>query len=84
MTGPDYIVEIDGVATPQGGREQVSATRGRGRPWLAVMWRCCSVYNRVYRNQTATAYEGACPRCGRTVRVAIGLGGTDARFFEAH
>ena len=67
---------------------QRHASRSRppsaGRPWLAVRWRCCLTYSRIYRNRDATAYEGRCPRCGRHLRVAISLDGTDARFFEAY
>ncbi|MFA9479129.1 hypothetical protein ACERK3_12625 [Phycisphaerales bacterium AB-hyl4] len=55
----------------------------RGRPWLAVMFKCCQAYSRVYRNREATAYEGRCPKCHRPLRVAIGPGGTSTRFFEA-
>ncbi|MBI1335522.1 MAG: hypothetical protein GC164_01015 [Phycisphaera sp.] len=54
-----------------------------GRPWLAIHWKCCSVYSRVYRNASGDAYEGKCPRCGRAVKVRVGSGGTDSRFFTA-
>lgn len=82
MSGPDYIVDIAGLKrgepTPRPSAGNV------GRPWLAVKWRCCSVYSRVYRNLQATAYEGACPACGKPLRVKIGTGGTTSRFFEAY
>jgi hypothetical protein len=55
----------------------------RDRPWLAVRWRCCEVYSRVYRNAQGTHYDGRCPRCARPVRAVVGEGGTDQRFFEA-
>jgi hypothetical protein len=83
MTEPDYILEL-------GGREvndtsaSASAHSLRGRPWLAVQWKCCGVYSRVYRNREGTAYDGRCPRCGRPVHVNVGPGGTTARFFEAY
>lgn len=83
MTEPDYILEL-------GGREvndtspSASANSLRGRPWLAVQWKCCGVYSRVYRNRAGTAYDGRCPRCGRPVHVSVGPGGTTARFFEAY
>lgn len=60
-----------------------SATPDRPRPWLAVYWRCCHVYNRVYRNADATAYAGACPSCGKRVRARIGPNGMNGRFFTA-
>lgn len=61
-----------------------SDARLRGRPWLAIRWRCCEVYSRVYRNAAGTAYEARCPRCGRDITVAVDpRSGTRARFFEA-
>lgn len=54
----------------------------RGRPWLAVHWKCCSTYSRIYRNRKGDAYEGRCPRCASPVRARIGTNGTSARFFE--
>ncbi len=81
MPGPDYIVDIDGVTTPQ-----ASAPTGeglQGRPWVAVEWKCCNVYSRVYRNREGTAYEGRCPKCMRHAKARVGPGGTNARFFTA-
>ncbi|MCE9588954.1 MAG: hypothetical protein K8S99_00335 [Planctomycetes bacterium] len=78
MTGPDFIVDIDGLRKPEPAPAVPNA-----RPWLAVHWRCCHVYNRIYRNRDGSAYEGRCPSCGRPVRATIGAGGTDKRFFEA-
>lgn len=82
MGSPDYIVDIDGLrrngAGDGGGRNTL-----KGRPWLAISWKCCSVYSRIYRNKSATAYEGRCPTCARALKVPIGEGGTSNRFFEA-
>jgi hypothetical protein len=80
MSGPDYILDIQGLQPPPA--PDVGKTL-RGRPWLAVKWRCCSTYSRVYRNADGSAYEGRCPRCGRVVHARVGAGGTDNRFFEA-
>ena len=61
--------------------KQVTPESG-ANPFLGVRFACCSVYTRVYRNKSKTAYEGRCPRCGAPVRVGIGSGGSSSRFFE--
>ena len=81
MAGPDYIVDIDGIKPPA--PPQNKSTRLQGRPWLAVQWKCCSVYSRIYRNKAGTMYEGKCPKCGKPVSAKVGAGGTSKRFFEA-
>jgi hypothetical protein len=81
MGSPDYIVDIQGLGAPA--RDATSSASLKGRPWLAISWKCCSVYSRVYRNKQATAYEGRCPKCSRQLKVPIGEGGTSNRFFEA-
>ncbi len=80
----DYILELGGkTITPDTTAEVTVDGSLRGRPWLAVHWKCCSVYSRIYRNAEGTAYTGRCPRCMRPVRATVGAGGTRARFFEA-
>jgi hypothetical protein len=53
------------------------------RRYVGVHFVCCDIYNRVYINRDETAYEGKCPRCAKPVRLRIGPGDTDARFFTA-
>jgi hypothetical protein len=53
------------------------------RNFVGVQFACCDVYTRVYINRDQSAYEGNCPKCAKRVRLLIGPGGTDSRFFTA-
>lgn len=53
------------------------------RPFLGVMFECCRVYARIYRNKEGTSYVGHCPRCMRRLTIPIGPGGSANRFFTA-
>jgi len=52
------------------------------RPFLGVRFHCCDVYARIYADEAFTAYSGHCPKCAKPVRVRIGPGGSDSRFFD--
>lgn len=54
------------------------------KKFLGIMFNCCNVYSRIYINKEGTAYTGRCPRCGKTIKVPIGEGGTDVRFLDAY
>jgi hypothetical protein len=53
-----------------------------GRPYIGIMFECCRVYDRIYRNRDGTAYEGQCPRCYRRFKVKIASWGISQRFFR--
>lgn len=53
------------------------------KKYLGIMFECCNVYARIYKNKEGTAYVGRCPKCMRSVNVKIGDGGTNTRFFRA-
>jgi hypothetical protein len=72
----DYKLDISGLK-PQGS----DATRSSSRPYVSVLFRCCNVYQRIYRSADGTKYEGRCPKCARSVRFLVGEGGTSERFF---
>jgi len=83
MSGPDYILDLSGDGTDAPARPPLRQPPRERRPWIAIRWKCCSTYGRIYRNKQATAYKGNCPKCGRMVNVKVGPGGTNSRFFEA-
>jgi hypothetical protein len=66
-----------------GGAPRAAGGTSCGRRFVGVHFICCDVYTRVYINRDDTAYEGNCPKCAKRVRLRIGPGGTDARFFKA-
>jgi hypothetical protein len=77
MPGEQLDLSSEGTAA------RIPAKQLDGRRFVGVQFVCCDVYTRVYINRDATAYEGNCPRCGKKVRLVVGPGGTDARFFTA-
>jgi hypothetical protein len=66
-----------------GGDSRHLSSAQSGKAFVGVRFACCDVYNRVYVDREGTAYQGACPRCGRRVLLRIGPHGTDSRFFTA-
>jgi hypothetical protein len=72
----DYKLDISSL---HGGSRD--AMRNSGRPFVSVLFRCCNVYQRIYRSADGTKYEGRCPKCARSIRFLVGEGGTSERFF---
>ena len=75
--GPDYHVDIDGMAADDDGGSTQS------RPWIGVRFDCCGVYQRIYRSPDGSVYRGRCPKCTRLVTAKVGPDGINCRFFTA-
>ena len=50
--------------------------------FLGVIFQCCNVYGRLYKNKEGTYYVGKCPKCLKPAKVKIGENGTNERFFK--
>ena len=83
MDPRDYILDIQGVAAPRPQPPAPTDATTQGKPWIAIHWKCCHTYSRLYRNAAGTAYVGQCPKCGSPAQATIGEGGTNQRFFKA-
>jgi len=53
------------------------------RPHIGVLFECCGVYVRVYRNADEARYVARCPRCLATAVVRVAPGGSSHRIFVA-
>ena len=73
----DYKIDISSLQSGSPAEQTRQA-----RPFLMVHFKCCGVYQRIYRNREGTRYEGFCPKCAKPVRFKVGDGGTDARAFS--
>ncbi|GAA4425777.1 hypothetical protein [Bremerella cremea] len=75
---------LDISSEPESGPSRDDSDQGRKpRPFLGVKFDCCGIYSRIYQNKKATHYVGNCPKCAKQIRVRIGHGGSDNRFFTA-
>ncbi len=76
----DYKLDIAGVSNDDDATRRFAGS-GSSRPFVSVLFKCCGVYQRIYRSSDGTHYSGRCPRCARPVRFVVGEGGTDVRAF---
>ncbi len=62
--------------------ESSSKANAEKRPFIGLRLACANdLYLRIYRNQSAQAYQGRCPLCLRNIKIGIGSHGTNSRFF---
>jgi hypothetical protein len=74
----DYKLDISSL----GKSDDAPKAPASAKPYLSVLFECCSVYQRIYRSADGVAYRGACPRCGLPVNFPVGQGGTSSRVFR--
>lgn len=73
--GDDDIEEINDME----GQDEIPKKSN----FIGIMFECCKIYGRIYKNKEGTAYLGRCPKCMRSIKIKVGQGGTNARFFRA-
>ncbi len=56
----------------------------KNKTFLGIMFECCNVYGRIYKNKEGTYYIGRCPKCMRQIKIKVGENGTNQRFFRAY
>ncbi len=80
----DYILDLSSQQNPSPPqiKNQKSKIENRVES-LSIHFKCCHIYAPIYKNATATAYTGHCPRCHRPAEIAISPTGSTARIFEA-
>ena len=54
------------------------------RPYLRIMFECCGIYQRIYRDRSEAFYLGRCPGCLRYIRFKIAPDGLRTRDFVVH
>lgn len=59
------------------------ANAHKPRPYISVLFDCCQVFARIYRQPGDRVYRGRCPRCLRKLTVRVGPDGTSTRIFRA-
>jgi hypothetical protein len=76
-------VDIPNVAGRGEGKGPSSHTAvSGGKRWLGILFNCCHVYGRIYKDDANRRYRGRCPSCGTPIDVPVGPKGTSQRFFE--
>jgi hypothetical protein len=83
-TAEPGAVENEDHNPSDAGRDAPARRRKQPRPYIGILFECCGVYARAYRQSDRMLYLARCPLCLRTARVRVGKHGTDARLFRAY
>lgn len=43
----------------------------QSKPYIGVLFECCGVYSRIYREHHEMRYEGRCPKCLKALSVQV-------------
>lgn len=85
MPVPDPRDQLDLSTRPVAQVAKQDDRSGRERKpqaYLRVWFECSRQYARAQRTPDSRAYQARCPTCAKTIRFAIGPGGTSERFFR--
>jgi hypothetical protein len=74
----DYRLELSSAGEAAEDEDKGGAA---GRPFLSVLFKCCSVYTRIYRSADGKSYSGRCPKCATPIQFKVGEEGSSSRFF---
>lgn len=78
MDGESYL---DLVSLPDHESTRPSS-QPADRPYVGVLFRCCSCYGRAYLDRQHGYFLAHCPRCATPIRVHLSDQGSTSRFFE--
>lgn len=57
----------------------------QNKPFLGIMFECCRVYARVYRESDEMLYVGRCPKCLNKVTIRVDpKSGSKSRMLKAY
>ena len=82
MTSDPRDYKLDISSLPASPSQSQSESESPTRPYLSVLFECCNLYQRVYRNPADPGYTARCPRCGLTATFPVGQSGTTSRTFR--
>lgn len=80
--GVEGVGGVGGLGADRGRDDGAGEGRAGGAGFISLWFRCSSVYARGYKTRDGSAYFARCPKCGKTISLPIGAGGTTQRSFQ--